>query len=181
MFALDIATYPASPHIERPGIHYQSEWLSSFLWIRDHTPKDAMFALDPEYLSKAGVDLHGFRAIAERSALADQEKDSGAASVFPELADRWKQESAAQSDWAHVSEDRLQHLRTQFGVGWVVLENSAPVGGLSCPYWNGQLRVCRIVDEQRQLFSQITPGQITLGQGLPAGIPGVHPPILRLQ
>ncbi len=64
MFALDLATYPASPHIERPGVHYQGEWLSSFLWIRDHTPKDALFALDADYLSKSCVDLHGFRAIA---------------------------------------------------------------------------------------------------------------------
>jgi hypothetical protein len=154
MFALDMATYPASPHIERPGVRYQGEWLSSFLWIRDHTPKDAVFALDPEYLLKSGVDLHGFRAVAERSMLADQEKDSGAASVFPELAERWKQQSVAQSDWTHVSEDRLQNLRAQYGVTWVLLENSAPVGGLVCPYKKGQLRVCRIVDEHRQLLGQ---------------------------
>ena len=97
MFALDVAGYPASPHIERPGMRYQGEWLSSFLWIREHTPKDAIFALDPEYLLKTGVDLHGFRALAERSMLADQEKDSGAASVFPELAEPWKEQSGAQS------------------------------------------------------------------------------------
>src|SRR5258708_13042443 len=89
--------------------------------------------------------------------LADQEKDSGAASVFPELAERWKQESAAQYDWAHVSEDRLQNLRAQYGVDWVLLENAAPQGGLDCPYRNRELRVCRIVDEHRQL-----PGQASL-------------------
>ncbi len=150
MFAADTASYPASPHLEVPGVQYRGEWLSSFLWIRDHTPKDAVFALDPDYLLKPGVDLHGFRAIAERSMLADQEKDSGAASVFPELAERWKQESAAQSDWAHVSEDRLQNLRTQYGVSWVILENSSPVDGVACPYNNGELRVCRILREHRQ-------------------------------
>jgi hypothetical protein len=58
MCALDVATYPASPHIEWPAVHYRGAWLSSFLWIRDHTPKDALFALDPEYLLKPGVDLH---------------------------------------------------------------------------------------------------------------------------
>lgn len=157
MFALDVATYPASPHIERPGVRYSGEWLSSFLWIRDHTPKDALFALDPEYLSKRGVDLHGFRAIAERSALADQEKDSGAASVFPELADEWKDESSAQSDWAHVSEARLQSLRERYGVTWVLMENSAPTSDLVCPYANGDLRVCRIMDERRQLISRAQP------------------------
>ncbi len=147
MFALDAATYPASPHIEWPGVRYRSEWLSTFLWIRDHTPKDALFALDAEYLLKSGVDLHGFRAIAERSMLADQEKDSGAASVFPELAERWKDQSAAQSDWTHVSTHRLQNLRARYGVSWVVLEKFTPMSGLVCPYSNGDLRVCRIVED----------------------------------
>jgi hypothetical protein len=167
MFALDEATYPASPHIERPGAGYRGEWLSSFLWIRDHTPKDAFFALDPEYLLKEGVDLHGFRALAERGAMADQEKDGGVASVFPELAELWKQQSAAQSDWAHVSVDRLQNLRAQFGVSWVLLENPAPLEGLVCPYSNGELRVCQIVDVRRQL-----PGQTSfvpdIGRSAPA-------------
>ena len=152
MFALDVAGYPSSPHIERPGVPYQGEWLASFLWIRDHTPKNAIFALDPEYLLKTGVDLHGFRAVAERSMLADDEKDSGAASVFPELAEPWKEQSAAQSDWAHVSADRLQNLRAQYGVSWVLLENAAVSDGLVCPYRNGELRVCRIVDDGRELL-----------------------------
>jgi hypothetical protein len=151
MFALDAATYPASPHLEWPGVRYQSEWLSSFLWIRDHTPKDALFALDAEYLLKPGVDLHGFRAIAERSMLADQEKDSGAASIFPDLAEHWKEQSAAQSDWAHVSADRLQSLRARYGVSWVLIENSAPINGLVCPYRNGELQVCRIVEDRCRL------------------------------
>ena len=148
MFALDVASYPASPHIERPGVRYQGEWLSSFLWIRKHTPKDAIFALDPEYLLKTGVDLHGFRALTERSMLADQEKDSGAASVFPELAESWKKQSAAQSDWAHVSADRLQRLRAQYGVSWVLLDHPSVLSGLVCPYSNGELRVCKIVDSR---------------------------------
>jgi len=155
MFALDMVTYPASPHIERPGVRYEGEWLSSFLWIRDNTPKDALFALDPEYLLKPGVDLHGFRAIAERSVLADQEKDSGAASVFPELADEWKEQSGAQSDWAHVSEERLQNLRERYGVNWVVLENSAPISDVVCPYRSGDLRVCQIVHDRRQLLGSV--------------------------
>jgi hypothetical protein len=146
MFALDVAGYPASPHIEWPGVRYQGEWLSSFLWIRQHTPKDAIFALDSEYLLKTGVDLHGFRALTERSMLADQEKDSGAASVFPELAESWKEQSAAQSDWAHVSPDRLQRLRAQYGVSWVLLDHPGALSRLVCPYSNGELRVCEIVD-----------------------------------
>jgi hypothetical protein len=155
MFALDATIYPASPHIERPGVLYSGEWLASFLWIRDHTPKDAVFALDPEYLLKPGVDLHGFRAIAERSSLADEEKDSGAAAVFPELADEWKQESAAQADWVHVSEDRLQNLRERYGVSWVLMESPATIGDLDCPYRNGGLRVCKIVNDPHVLLSRV--------------------------
>ena len=167
MFALDVATYPASPHIESPGVHYHGAWLSSFLWIRDHTPKDAMFALDSEYLLKSGVDLHGFRAIAQRSMLADQEKDSGAASVFPELAELWKAQSTAQSDWSHVSAVRLQNLRAQYGVTWVLLENSSPLDGLFCPYSNEELRVCQIVDSRRQLLGRASsaPDVVRRGRG----------------
>jgi hypothetical protein len=148
MFAVDAVAYPASPHIEWPGVRYRSEWLSTFVWIRDHTPKDALFALDSEYMLKSGVDLHGFRAIAERSMLADQEKDSGAASVFPDLTEHWKEQSAAQSDWAHVSPHRLQSLRARYGVSWVLLENSAPTDDLIFPYTSGELRVCRIVEDR---------------------------------
>jgi hypothetical protein len=85
--------------------------------------------------------------------LADEEKDSGAASVFPELSDQWKEQSAAQSDWAHVSEDRLQNLRARYGVSWVLLENAAPIGDLFCPHRDGDLRVCQILDDHRQLLS----------------------------
>jgi len=44
--------------------------------IRLQTPRDAVFALDPNYMLIAGEDQHGFRAIAERSALADALKDN---------------------------------------------------------------------------------------------------------
>jgi len=83
MWLLQRATYPSSSHIEWPGSVDSNPWVSAFLWIRANTPKDAVFALDPEYMVRPGEDLHGFRAIAERSALADREKDSGAASLFP--------------------------------------------------------------------------------------------------
>jgi len=40
-----------------------------------------------------GEDTHGFRAIAQRSMIADAGKDSGAVSMFPPLADEWYQQS----------------------------------------------------------------------------------------
>ncbi len=42
------AAYPASRHIEWPGGAAANHWVSAFLWIRGHTPKSAVFALDPE-------------------------------------------------------------------------------------------------------------------------------------
>jgi hypothetical protein len=64
----------------------------------------------------------------------------------------------------------LRSLRTQYGVSWVLLETSATVGGVVCPYQNGQLRVCRLVDEQRLLL-----GQSSVAAGVTA-IEEVSPP-----
>jgi hypothetical protein len=83
MWLLQQSSYPASPHVEWPGWASRNAWTSAFLWIRGHTPKGAVFALDPGYMLLPGEDAHGFRAIAERSVLADSVKDSGAVSLFP--------------------------------------------------------------------------------------------------
>ena len=53
----------------------QNAWLQAFAWIRQNTPVDGLFALDPHYMTLPGEDYHGFRALAERSVLADYEKD----------------------------------------------------------------------------------------------------------
>ena len=59
--------------------------MQAFKWVRRNTPEDAYFALGPRYMARPGEDQRGFRAIAQRSALADAVKDSGAASMFPAL------------------------------------------------------------------------------------------------
>ena len=71
-------------------------WVQAFVWIRGNTPKDALFALDADYINAAGEDAQCFRAIAERSALPDYSKDGGEASIAPELADAWAIGQAAQ-------------------------------------------------------------------------------------
>jgi len=146
MFLAQRALYPASPHLELPGVHSSSPWLQAFRWIRNNTPEDAYFALGPDYLSRPGEDTQGFRALALRSALADREKDSGVM-TSPQLALRWQREVAAQNpdnrDWQHVSAEDLQALKKQFGVTWVILERPAAMT-LDCPYQNDALEVCRI-------------------------------------
>ena len=62
------------------------DWVNTLLWVRNHTPEDAVFAVDSRYFMDTGTDVHGFRSISERSSLADYFKDSGVVSLFPGLA-----------------------------------------------------------------------------------------------
>jgi hypothetical protein len=144
MWNVQAQAYPSSPHIEWPGASYPSGWLSAFLWIRGHTPKDAVFALDPNYMALPGDDQHGFRAVAERSALADNLKDSGPVTLFPELAGPWKEQVLAQERWRNFKLEDFYKLAAGYGVGWLVVERSQVVPGLDCLYQNDAVRVCRV-------------------------------------
>ena len=95
MFYAQRQMFPASAHLELPGVQPQNPWLQAFAWIRENTPVDALFALDPHYTTLPGEDFHGFRALAERSVLADYEKDGGMAARVPRLAPRWLKEVTA--------------------------------------------------------------------------------------
>jgi hypothetical protein len=135
--------FPVSPHLEWPGARPQGDWNSAFVWVRDRTPKDAVFALDPGYLLLPGEDLHGFRAIAERSALADRVKDGGAVSLFPQLAVDWDEQVRAQSGWDRFSLNDFQQLAQRYPVTWIVTRLPA-ASGLDCPFHNASVEVCRI-------------------------------------
>jgi len=143
MFYVQRQTFPASPHLEFPGAVSQNPWIEAFAWIRQNTPMDSYFALDPFYKQRPGEDFHSFRALAERSALADYVKDPSVATQVPRLAPRWLEEVTAQEGWPHFQAADFQRLKNRFGVNWVVLEG-APVPGMDCPYHGELLRVCRI-------------------------------------
>jgi hypothetical protein len=146
MFLAQRALYPGSPHLELPGLRPSNPWLQSFNWIRENTPQDAYFVLGPDYMHRPGEDTHGFRALALRSALADNAKDSAMVVTSPQLAARWQQEVDAQSaipDWQHVTEADLRGLKAKFGVNWVILERPLSVT-LQCPYRNERVEVCQI-------------------------------------
>lgn len=134
---------PNSAHLELPGRASQNPWVQAFEWIRDNTPEDAYFVLNPRHMALPGEDQHGFRAIAERSMLADAVKDSGAASMFPALAPSWMEQVNAQKDWNHFTRPGLLRLKQLYGVNWVVLEQPG-LPNLPCPYHNPALVVCRI-------------------------------------
>src|SRR5262249_53696589 len=91
--------FTSTMHLEVPWREPRNEWVKAFLWIRDNTPKDAFFALDPEHMHLPEEDEHGFRAIAERSRLADHVKDAGAVTMFPRGADAWREQVRAQRGW----------------------------------------------------------------------------------
>jgi hypothetical protein len=143
MFFAQRQMYPATAHLELPGLASRNNWVDAFRWISLNTPVDSQFALDPRYMELPGEDYHGFRALAERSVLADEIKDAGMAARVPSLAPRWLREEKAQHGWRNFQRPDFLRLKQEFGVNWVVLQ--APgVDGLSCPYRNPQVLVCRV-------------------------------------
>jgi hypothetical protein len=143
MTMLQVSTFPASAHVEWPGSNDGNSWTSAFLWIRANTPKSAVFALDPNYMAQPGEDTHGFRAVAERSALADRIKDSGAVSLFPQLAKEWQSQVTAEHGLDHFVLADFRKLVKLYPVTWIVMiGDGAP--GLICPYRNRDLAVCRM-------------------------------------
>ena len=157
MVYAQLRSFPASSHLELPGETSENAWVQAFAWIRDNTPIDSRFALDPRYLELPGEDYHSFGAIAERSVLADYVKDGGMVARVPELAPRWLSEVQAQNGWQSFGAADIERLKQQFGVNWVILsrrdalfarpqhsDRGDPTDDLDCPYANGQLLVCRI-------------------------------------
>jgi hypothetical protein len=135
--------FPASEHIELPFGTPVSPWLQAFDWIKHNTPEDAYFALDPQYMAAQGEDFHSFRALAERSQLADAVKDTAVITKVPGLGPAWKQQLEAQEGWPHFQLADFERLKTEFGVDWVLVSYPQPAG-LACRWHNGSLAVCQI-------------------------------------
>ena len=143
MFYVSRQLFPADAQVEWPGAKPVNPWLQAFTWARQNTPIDAVFALDPDHMSLRGEDHQGFRAVAERSMLADAVKDSGVVTMFPALAEEWKAQVTAESGWKTFQVADFERLRSQYGVTWVVLQQPG-VSGLNCPYQNSSVQVCWI-------------------------------------
>ncbi len=140
---VDHATYPSSSHVEWPFASSRNPWVQGFDWAKLNTPPDALFALPPRYIYAPGEDAHGFRAIAERSALADELKDAAVVSIFPALAPEWKKQVDAQAGWNSFKPADFHRLSQQFNVTWVVVQVSQSEG-LDCRYHNASIAVCHI-------------------------------------
>jgi hypothetical protein len=151
MFYAQRQMYSASPHLELPFVSPGNPWLRAFDWVRQTTPVDSYFALDPHYETLPGEDHHGFRALAERSALADYEKDAGMAARVPILAPRWLREVTALNGWRTFQSSDFERLRSQFGVNWILLSradrqfSNPDRAVMICPYANQDVKVCRLL------------------------------------
>jgi len=142
MYAAQRGLFPASATVEWPGRVPKNRWAQAFIWARQNTPINAVFAMDPNYMHIHGEDEIGFRCLAQRSRLADAVKDNGVVSMFPPLADRWLSEVNAQSPWDSLGLSDFARLKQTYGVSWVIVQQPG-VAGLDCPYENSAVRVCR--------------------------------------
>jgi hypothetical protein len=143
MFIAQRELFAETTAIELPSSQPGNPWLQSFDWIRHNTPEDAYFVLDPYYMASPGEDYHSFRALAERSQLADANKDTAVVTKQAELAPVWKKQVDAQAGWAHFQLADFERLKAQFGVNWALVADPA-TAGLDCQWHNGTLAVCRI-------------------------------------
>jgi hypothetical protein len=150
MVVAERRTFPASRHLELPGAlaeedaaGQQNPYERAFAWIGGNTPRDAVFAVDSQYITKPGEDAQSFRAIAERSVLPDFSKDGGVVTNKPELAAEWLRGQVAQAELSGESDAKRLSLLRPLGVTWVVLERGA-VTGFLCDYRNEAVKVCRL-------------------------------------
>lgn len=130
-------------HLELPGMQPANPWLQAFAWIKTNAPVNAYFALDPHYLEASGEDFHCFRALAERSQLADAVKDTTVVTQVPELGPVWASQVAAAEGWRHFKLADFERLKAAFGANWVLVAIPQPEG-LACQWHNDALAVCRI-------------------------------------
>ena len=143
MFSVQRNEFPSSIHLELPWRANPNPWVRAFLWSREHTPADAVFAIDARYITTDGEDAQTFRAISQRSALPDYSKDGGEAAITPALATEWAAGVADQTGLNQLTADALRTRLRPLSVTWVILR-SGPPATLACPYDNGVIRVCRL-------------------------------------
>lgn len=143
LFAAQRAAYSNSAHIEWPGARPHNAWALAYVWVRQNTPANAVFAADPGLVFEDGVDMQGFRATAERSLLADNKDQGVVAAVDPSIAETWLAQRNAQLGINELSDQqRIARLRP-FGVTWLLLPANAKTN-FPCPYRNSAAKVCML-------------------------------------
>lgn len=136
-------TFPGSDHIELPWSEPTNLWEEGFDWIRSNTPEDSVFAMDAHIGLMRGEDAQNFRAIAERSALPDYEKDGGLASIAPHLTDEWVEGEEVQLGLDVATDAQRIAMLHVSAAQWIVLSRDA-VTQFYCLHTNEAMKVCRI-------------------------------------
>jgi hypothetical protein len=131
-----------SNHLEWPGSQPSNLYQQAFLWIRDNTPRNAVFAFNPQFVYLPKEDEQGFRAITQRDHLAD-DKDAGIVAVRPQLADRWALQRNAEFDVDRMTDEQRIAALAPPGANWLLLPPNAATE-LPCPWSNGVVKVCRM-------------------------------------
>jgi hypothetical protein len=143
MFLVQRELIDNGAHLELPSMASANPWMHAFDWIRRNTPADAYFALDPQYMAAPGENFRSFRALAERSQLADGIKDAAVVTQVPVLAPAWHEQQLALAGWPRFQLADFERLKTEFGVDWALVSYPQPAG-LDCRWHNDALAVCRI-------------------------------------
>lgn len=141
MFFVQRQTFPASQHLELPDRAPLNPWSRAFVWAREHTSSDALFAIDADYITTDGEDGQTFRATAQRSVVPDFSKDGGEVAIRPALSEAWFAGQHAQRSLSYIpAAERIARLQSM-GVTWMVLHAGASVA-VECPYKNAVVKVC---------------------------------------
>ncbi len=143
LFVAERSIYSHSNHLETPWAQPANGWEQGFLWLREHTPGDAIVALDADYISAPGEDAQNFRAIAERSAPPDFSKDGGIAAIRPQLTAEWYTGEALQSRLDGLTDEQRRQRLVPQNIHWVVLSHAAQTA-FSCPFRNASVSVCEV-------------------------------------
>jgi hypothetical protein len=143
MFFVQRQTFPGSQHLELPWRAPSNSWSQAFVWARENTAPDALFALDANYITTDKEDGQTFRATAERSVLPDFSKDGGEAAIRPSLADAWLSGATVQRNLSALNDAERDARLRPLQVSWMLLHSSA-LTIHSCPYDNGTIKVCRL-------------------------------------
>lgn len=143
MAFVQLAVFPGSSHLEWPWAMPTNSWEQAFVWIRNNTPTDAVFAIDAGYINAPGEDAQNFRAIAERSVIPDYSKDGGIASIVPDLTPEWLRGQSAQAGLSNATDAHRFAVLRPFGAQWIVLPREA-ITHFQCDYTNREVKVCRV-------------------------------------
>jgi hypothetical protein len=143
MSLVESVTWPDCTRIELPGRGPTNPYEQAFLWIREHTPRDAVFAFNPRLVYLPGEDEQGFRAITERDHLAD-DKDAGVVALLPDRADRWATQRNSQLFVDSMTDAERITALAPLGANWLLLAPTAHTG-FPCPFRNRAIQVCQLV------------------------------------